>query len=171
MLGNGYVIESNKYTTSVTGIPYSISLDNVSAPSGWSASRTANSKYLCLQEGTAYVVSMPFGVPEECDVTVTIPIYAYGGSMPNKYKPTVYASATSSTSGSKAGVSTTLQGIVDMPKSGSESYTDWKPNLSLSNTAPRVSIYANGSKYWSSTTISGYYIGVIMKSVTVNYQL
>ena len=166
-LANGYVIESQKFTTHVTGIPYSVNLDGASSVANWSNNRTSNHRYLCLKEGTAYTVSMPFGVPTACNVVVTIPMYAYGGSIYGSYKPYVYASATSSTSGSASGTSIQLKGSNSLP--GGASYTTWTPTVTLSNTAPRLSIYANGSKYWSS--VGGGDMGVIMKSITVNYQL
>ena len=167
-LANGYVCESTKYTTHVTGIPYTADLNGKSSIPNWSNSRTSKNGYLCLKEGTAYAVSMPFGVPADCNVVVTIPMYAYGGTLPSNYKPTVYASATSSTSGSASGTSIQLKGSNLLPNAGA-SYTNWTPTVTLSNSAKRLSIYANGSKYWSSVGTGD--IGVIMKSVTVQYQL
>ncbi len=167
-LANGYTVESTKYTTHVTGIPYSIDLRGVTNPTNWSASNTDKNVFLCMKEGkNAYVVSMPFGVPENCNVTVTIPMYAYGGSIYGSYKPKVYASATASTSGSASGASTQLSGSNRLPESGA-SYTNWTPTVTLSNGAPRVSIYSTGSG--SSWSVGGGSMGVIMKSITVEYQ-
>ncbi|MBR6655945.1 MAG: hypothetical protein IKL20_05010 [Alistipes sp.] len=170
MLGNGYEVVSDKYTTSVTGIPYgTVSLSGTSSISGWSASNTTTNEYLCMKEGkNAYIVSMKYGVPAACNVVVTIPMYAYGGSIYGSYKPTVYASATSSTSGSASGTSIQLKGSNYLPNSGA-SYTNWTPTVALSNSAPRVSIYSTGSG--SSWSVGGGAMGVIMKSVTVQYQL
>ncbi len=170
MLENGYEVESNKYTTSVTGIPYrTVSLSGTSSISGWSASNTTTNGYLCMKEGkNAYIVSMKYGVPAACNVVVTIPMYAYGGSISGSYKPTVYASATSSTSGSASGTSIQLKGSNYLPNSGA-SYTNWTPTVALSNSAPRVSIYSTGSG--SSWSVGSGAMGVIMKSVTVDYQL
>ncbi|MBR2859154.1 MAG: hypothetical protein IKB90_03590 [Alistipes sp.] len=168
-LPNGYVVESQHYTTHVTGIPYSIDLRGVTNPTNWSASNTDKNVFLCMKEGkNAYVVSMPFGVPENCNVTVTIPMYAYGGSINGKYNPYVYASATSSTSGIASGASTQLSGSNKLPESGA-SYTNWTPTVTLSNGAPRVSIYSTGSG--SNWSVGGGSMGVIMKSITVQYQL
>ncbi|MBR6655946.1 MAG: hypothetical protein IKL20_05015 [Alistipes sp.] len=105
MLKNGYTIESNKYTTHITGIPYEydfyaggVNTGNIQAD-GWTLNGdwTTQSKQLCLgHSGTksGYVVSPKFHTPANINTTTTLThkYYQLGGSC------TAYVGATSSPS-------------------------------------------------------------------------
>ena len=89
-LANGYVIESQKYTTSITGIPYSIqfynsNIDNIKG-AGWTlnGSYEMNSSFLCLYRTSSkskkvngYAVSPKLPITENTNVDFTIKHKSY----------------------------------------------------------------------------------------------
>ncbi len=156
MLGNGYVIESNKYTTHVTGIPYTFqfyqSSDSAVDNAGWKRNGTVSikEKLLALREGglagsgNGWVASPAFHIPAAFSTSVTIDSKYYttnGGVSSAK----LYVGATSSATTTAASYQEiTVKGTVNT-SSGSE----WKNNTVTVNMPAgkmHTSINHNGAK-------------------------
>jgi len=149
----------------ITGLPYSVSFkDNVN-PSGWNFSNNdSGQNRLILKEGGASALSSTFHVPTDINVQTVLNAYAYGGSIPN-YKPTINFSASNSvTNGGE--VEATLSGSNLLPNQAA--FTDIYGNITLTPSAVRVCIYANGDKYWSS--VGGVKIGVVCDHFSTKYR-
>ena len=164
-LKNGYVMSTPSYTVHVTGIPYSITSFSSANPTGWSVSNvdTADSNTLRFNTTVAYAILPAFHIAgDSFDVNVSLEAYAYGGSIPGNYKPSVYVSASSSASAS--GEATVLSGSRLLPGGGA-SFQTISRTLTLGDVSS-ICIYTDGAKgsSWSVGTN-----GVILKSVYVGY--
>ena len=151
----------------ITGLPYSVSFYDNTAPSGWSFSNNdSGGSRLILKEGGSSALSSSFHVPANINIKANLNAYAYGGSIPKQYKPTVNFNA-SNTSTNDGNVEATLQGVNLLPNGGA-TYTDISGDLTLSTSAVRVCIYVNGNKYWSS--VGGVSIGVVCDHFSALYR-
>lgn len=164
-LKNGYVMSTPSYTVHVTGIPYSITSFSSANPTGWSVSNvdTADSNTLRFNTTVAYAILPAFHIAgDSFGVNVSLEAYAYGGSIPGNYKPSVYVSASSSASAS--GEATVLSGSRLLPGGGA-SFQTISRTLTLGDVSS-ICIYTDGAKgsSWSVGTN-----GVILKSVYVGY--
>jgi hypothetical protein len=163
----GTVKTSSARTCHITGLPYSVSFYDNTAPSGWSFSNNGSGgSRLILKEGGSSALSSSFHVPANINIKANLNAYAYGGSIPKQYKPTVNFNA-SNTSTNDGNVEATLQGVNLLPTGGA-TYTDISGDLTLSTSAVRVCIYVNGNKYWSS--VGGVSIGVVCDHFSALYR-
>lgn len=162
VLGNGYTLNTPAYTVNVTGIPYYLDPDSAT-PAGWSTSNTSEwDGHIRFNTTDAYAVSPAFYVPEPFDVTATISAYAYGGSLPRNYKPSVYISA--SNYGNASGEATTLSGSRMLPNAGA-SYHDISRTLGLGS-VNNVCIFTSGKKGSLATLGTN---GVVVRSISITY--
>lgn len=163
-MSNGYALSSAMYPTTVSGIPYTAETTSAT-PDGWSTNNTdTNSSTMVLKAATASAVSPRFHIPGSCGVSATISAYAYGGSLPNRYKPSVYLHA--GTTASATGEATVLSGSNALVATAS--FGDITRTLEFNSSVSNLCIYANGSKPTGSIGAS---IGVVVRSVSVKYDL
>lgn len=149
----------------VTGIPYSISFNGNTNPANWILSNNGKcGNRLALKKGDAYALSPKFYTPKDIEVNVVLNAYAYGGSIPYNYKPTV--SIHPSESGSNSTTTTTLSGSIEVP--GTADFHDINTTFTLTNETGKVCIYTKGSVTdWSIGTGD---IGVVCDHFSVQYQ-
>ncbi len=153
---NGVRFTSPERQVDVTGIPYSVSTKGSSLPDGWSGDNLAWTGYgigsgditECLrlkansksdQASNGWVVSPAFHIPGSMGVTATAHTYLYKGGI--TAKGYLYADASS---GSYS--TSTANGI--QKSSGVAFYVtanldDFNYSLTLTNSKPRVTFYAN----------------------------
>ncbi len=155
---NGLTLTSAKYTTSVTGIPYSI-VPSVATPDGWTTSNTRTWKdYTQLKHGTAYALLPKFHHPETINVVASFSLHAYRTA--GTYKPNIYISA--QTSGAAGGSATQLTGNSSL---SDETLTDVPRTFDLSGDY-RVCIYSTGDKPGAAISSS---CGIAIKNCSVKY--
>lgn len=149
----------------VTGIPYSISFNGNTNPANWILSNNGKcGNRLTLKKGDAYALSPKFYTPKDIEVNVVLNAYAYGGSIPYNYKPTV--SIHPSESGSNSTTTTTLSGSIEVP--GTADFHDINTTFTLTNETGKVCIYTKGSVTdWSIGTGD---IGVVCDHFSAQYQ-
>ena len=149
----------------VTGIPYSISFNGNTNPANWILSNNGKcGNRLTLKKGDAYALSPKFYTPKDIEVNVVLNAYAYGGSFPYNYKPTV--SIHPSESGSNSTTTTTLSGSIEVP--GTADFHDINTTFTLTNETGKVCIYTKGSVTdWSIGTGD---IGVVCDHFSAQYQ-
>ena len=159
----GETIYSDAKTAIVTGIPYTAAPP---ATSSWSTDNAAAwNSCLILKVSNAYALSPSFNVPTtSINVNTTVLAYAYGGSIPYNYKPSIYVSG--SNTGTPSGSATTLSGSMALP--GTAGFTSVARNISLSPSVPKICIYAEGKKGSSISTNPN---GVVIKSVEIKYDI
>ncbi len=164
VLANGYSLETPKYQTIVTGIPYSIKFDTAT-PSGWTTNNTAKWEgHTRFNTKNAYAISPEFKLPDSVAITATAKAYAYGGSLPSKYKPNVYISASSS--GVSGGNAATLSGVSAYPSTAK--FTDVAKSFSMgTSSVNKICIYTSGDKGSGLTVGTN---GVVIKSIDIMYQ-
>ena len=158
---------SGSVTKHVTGLPYSISFDGNSRPEGWTLENTGSSyDYLTLKQGNAYAITSAFHIPGNINVSSTLVAYAYGGSLPGSYNPTV-AIHTSET-GTNSTANATLSGSNLLPKGGAK-YTSIENNtMQLTTSTKKICIYASGTgSKWS---VGGATMGVVCKEFSAVYR-
>lgn len=155
---NGHHIYTPKYEINVTGIPYNINFDSTS-PAGWEVNNLKKNPGIYLSATTGYCLSPKFYVPQDLNVSVSVPVYAYCAStfgLEKRYKPSVYVSASNTAVAS--GNATNLTGGNDLSPSQS-SFTNINPTLNFTNSVNRVCIYATGKGYG----------GAVVNGVMLNY--
>ena len=146
---NGHHIYTPKYEINVTGIPYNINFDSTS-PAGWEVNNLKKNTgiyYIYLSATTGYCLSPKFYVPQDLNVSVSVPVYAYCAStfgLEKRYKPSVYVSASNTAVAS--GNATNLTGGNSLSPSQS-SFTNINPTLNFTNSVNRVCIYATGKGF------------------------
>ena len=182
-LANGYVVESTKHTTYVTGIPYKTiqfynsSLDNITG-AGWTlngsydmSNASTGKNYLCLYqhrngslEKDGFAVTPAFPVSQSTNVTCTIKhkfyhsIYSSNGES--------YIGATSSKNTTSSSVVSTSMKSTNSPGDGG--LTTSPITVTLTNTNKYISIDHNDpttAKWGQSTT------KYVVYSFAVNYSL
>lgn len=143
---NGHHIYTPKYEINVTGIPYNINFDSTS-PAGWEVNNLKKNPGIYLSATTGYCLSPKFYVPQDLNVSVSVPVYAYCAStfgLEKRYKPSVYVSASNTAVAS--GNATNLTGG-NNPSPSQSSFTNINPILNFTNSVNRVCIYATGKGY------------------------
>lgn len=149
----------------VTGIPYYVSFNGNTNPENWILSNNGKcGDRLTLKKGEAYALSPKFHIPMDLDVGVVLNAYAYGGSIPYDYKPTV--SIHPSEVGINSTVITTLQGSIEVP--GTASFHDISTMFTLTDKVGKICIYTRGNVTgWSVGTGD---IGVVCDHFSVQYK-
>lgn len=164
---------SKTNTHHITGLPYNISFQNNVKPTGWELYNNAsgggetNPKRLILKEGEAYALTPAFYIPGNIDVNAVLNCYAYGGSVPKPYKPTVAINTVESASNGT--VSGTLTGSNKYPNAGA-SYVNISSKITFTTSLLKICIYTNGDKDWWSVSGTDLKIGVICDHFSVNYR-
>lgn len=148
----------------VTGIPYYISFNGNTNPENWILSNNGKcGDRLTLKKSEAYALSPKFHIPMDLGVTVVLNAYAYGGSWPYNYKPTV--SIHPSEVGINSTVVTTLKGSIQVP--GTASFNDISTTFTLTDNVGKVCIYTKGNISGSLGTGD---IGVVCDHFSVQYK-
>lgn len=149
----------------VTGIPYYISFNGNTNPANWTLSNNGKcGNRLTLKKGEAYALSPKFYTPNDIETNVILNAYAYGGSLPYDYKPTV--SIHPSESGDNSTVTTTLSGSIEVP--GTATFHDINTTFTLTNAIGKICIYTKGNiTKWSIGTGD---IGVVCDHFSVQYK-
>lgn len=149
----------------VTGIPYYISFNGNTNPTSWTLSNNGKcGNRLTLKKGEAYALSPKFYTPNDIEINVILNAYAYGGSIPYDYKPTV--SIHPSESGDNSAVTTTLSGSIEVP--GTATFHDINTRFTLTDAIGKICIYTKGNiTKWSIGTGD---IGVVCDHFSVQYQ-
>ena len=148
----------------VTGIPYYVSFNGNTNPENWILSNNGKcGDRLTLKKGEAYALSPKFHIPMDLGVTVVLNAYAYGGSWPYNYKPTV--SIHPSEVGINSTVVTTLKGSIEVP--GTASFNDISTTFTLTDNVGKVCIYTKGN---ISGSIGTGDIGVVCDHFSVQYK-
>lgn len=159
---DGNIFYSPEKDAAVTGIPYTAAPPTTSS---WSTGNAADwQKCLRLNVSQAHALSPSFNIPTTLNITATALVYAYGGSIPSKYKPNVYISG--SNTGTASGSATTLSGSSSLPITAA--FTNVERNISLNSSVDKICIYAEGNK---GSSLSVGTNGVVIKSVDVKYDL
>ena len=126
----------------VTGIPYYISFNGNTNPTSWTLSNNGKcGNRLTLKKGEAYALSPKFYTPNDIEINVILNAYAYGGSIPYDYKPTV--SIHPSESGDNSAVTTTLSGSIEVP--GTATFHDINTMFTLTDAIGKICIYTKGN--------------------------
>ena len=149
----------------VTGIPYYISFNGNTNPTSWTLSNNGKcGNRLTLKKGEAYALSPKFYTPNDIEINVILNAYAYGGSRPYDYKPTV--SIHPSESGDNSAVTTTLSGSIEVP--GTATFHDINTRFTLTDAIGKICIYTKGNiTKWPIGTGD---IGVVCDHFSVQYQ-
>ena len=149
----------------VTGIPYYISFNGNTNPANWTLSNNGKcGNRLTLKKGEAYALSPKFYTPNDIETNVILNAYAYGGSLPYDYKPTV--SIHPSESGDNSTVTTTLSGSIEVPETAT--FHDINTTFTLTNAIGKICIYTKGNiTKWSIGTGD---IGVVCDHFSVQYK-
>ncbi len=155
-------------TYHVTGLPYNISFKDNRKPSGWEMNNDGNSYgFLTLKIKEAYLLTPIFYIPNIILTKATLTAYAYGGSLPKDYKPTVSIHA--STTGVNATVNKTLSGSNLVSTDRNAPYEDISSFCDLTPSIKRICIYTKGDKNRWSTAINSD-IGVVCKAFLLEYK-
>ena len=163
-------LDGNEYTGTqtivrhITGLPYK--MEKETTPKDWILNNNGKGEgYLIMKSGDAFSISPRFIFPSKLNVSATLKAYAYGGSLPRNYKPTVSIGA--SEDASKSQVLATLQGSLLTP--GTASYSNITNNqLSLTQEIRRICIYTQGETTKGSVAFID--MGVVCKSFKVEYR-
>lgn len=157
-------IATSSVECDVTGIPYYISFNGNTNPENWILSNNGKcGDRLTLKKSEAYALSPKFHIPMDLGVTVVLNAYAYGGSWPYNYKPTV--SIHPSEVGINSTVVTTLKGSIEVP--GTASFNDISTTFTLTDNVGKVCIYTKGN---ISGSIGTGDIGVVCDHFSVQYK-
>ena len=152
-LANGYVVESTKYTTYVTGIPYTYDFNAVRedsnnwlgwTPQGASKTNAKNGSYKVVKLNSKYMVSPKHHTPSSIDITATASCFGYTS---NAFSPgstnfvmgATSATNTKSTSGTEQSVSNKI--YVDKNIVSNATSKSW--NITISSSTPYIYIGAN----------------------------
>ncbi len=145
-LANGYVCESTKYTTHVTGIPYTYNFDAVRNDNnnwlGWTpqgASKASTSAgYKVTKLNSKYMVSPKHHTPTSIGITATAACYAYLS------KANFVMSATNATNAkSTSGTSQSVSGKVYTNSMIANNTTSKSWNINVSSDTPYIYISAD----------------------------
>ncbi|MBP3426352.1 MAG: hypothetical protein J6K81_06515 [Rikenellaceae bacterium] len=173
---NGVRFESEAQTAEVTGIPYSVSTKGSSLPNGWSGDKFVwngsgmgsgdSEKCLRLKAGSktnqasnGWVVSPAFHIPSSLGVTTTVSNYLYRAVYSTK--ATIYAAASSGSYSTDTAGGVRKTGVVLFYPQAS--FANDQFNFTLSQSKPRVTVYAND---FSQTTDTWFTV----KSISVQYK-
>ena len=145
-LPNGYVIESDKYTTHVTGIPYTYDFDAVRSDNnnwlGWTpqgASKASTSGgYKVTKLNSKYMVSPKHHTPASIAITATASCYAYLAKAKFAMSATS-ATNTKSTSGTEQEVSSKV--YTNSMIANNTTSKSW--DITISSSTPYIYIGAN----------------------------
>lgn len=149
----------------VTGIPYYVNFNGNTNPANWTLSNNGKcGNRLTLKKGEAYALSPKFYTPNDIETNVILNAYAYGGSLPYDYKPTV--SIHPSESGDNSTVTTTLSGSIEVP--GTATFHDINTTFTLTNAIGKICIYTKGNITKWSIGIGD--IGVVCDHFSVQYK-
>lgn len=164
MLGNGYVVESNKYTTHVTGIPYSITFDSAN-PANWTCSNQAfQDKAFILKTKEAYAISPKFHMPENLTLAVSIPLYGYTpNNWTKNFNETFYVSASS---GGDVKTSVFYSEYIKNNGYGDSKFSTKNGSVTLTPANSHICLHATGD---NNSNVAGKNSGLFLKSITVNY--
>ena len=150
-LQDGTTYKSASQTVYVTGLPYSIIFGNTTEPAGWTVNNTKIGKTLThsfnifsFGAGDAYAISPKFYIPanDSANVTATFKMYAYT-SVANKFKPSIYISA--SESAVKNNLVTTLTSQITTYDAMVGDWSYPAATVSLTSGAGKVCLYTSGS--------------------------
>lgn len=159
---------SSALACDVTGLPYNISFKDNRKPSGWEMNNDGNSKgFLTLKPIEAYLLTPIFYIPNIILTKATLTAYAYGGSLPWKYKPTVSIHA--STTGANATANKTLSGSIRVSTDEKAPYEDISSFCDLTPSINRICIYTNGSLNGAGVLGDGDR-GVVCKAFLLEYK-
>lgn len=149
----------------VTGIPYYISFNGNTNPTNWVLNNNGEcGGRLVLKRGDAYALSPKFYTPSDVNVNVTLNAYAYGGSWPYNYKPTV--SIHPSEVGQNSTVITTLSGSIEVP--GTATFQNISTTFMLTDIVGKVCIYTTGNG--SGAAIGTGDMGVVCDHFSIQYK-
>lgn len=144
-LPNGYVVESQHYTTHVTGIPYTYDFDAVKEESnnwlGWTpqgaSKATTSGGYKVFKLNSGYMVSPKHHAPASIAITATASCFAYM-SKADFVMSATNATNAKSTSGTEQSVSSSVWTTSIASKSTSKSW-----GITVSGSTPYIYISAN----------------------------
>ncbi len=163
-LANGYVCESAKYTTHVTGIPYSITFDSAN-PANWACSNQAfQDKAFILKTKEAYAISPKFHMPENLTLAVSIPLYGYTpNNWTKNFNETFYVSASS---GGDVKTSVFYSEYIKNNSYGDSKFSTKNGSVTLTPANSHICLHATGD---NNSNVAGKNSGLFLKSITVNY--
>ena len=141
-------------------------MDSEANPTDWILSNNGKcSGLLTLKRGDAYALTNKFSIADAVNVRATLNAYAYGGSIPRDYKPTV--SIVASESAQQGATLSTLSGTNELPVTAN--FSDISNDLVLSKNISRICIYTKGTGKSYSTGLTND-LGVVCKSFTIEYR-
>lgn len=150
----------------ITGIPYEKSLENNPDLTGWILHNDGSCyKRLTLKRGEAYAITPAFHVPDNINVKSSLVAYAYGGSAPSSYKPTVAIHA--SESGTNSNANATLQGKRSLPYTAEYSTIE-NNTIQITPSVKRICIYTSGEG--SGWSVGDGDMGVVCESFSTIYR-
>ena len=165
-LKNGYVCQSQAYTTYVTGIPYSFqfyqqSNNDAITNAGWTRNGSPNMEMelLCLRSGgfagsnSGWVASPAYYIPTGLTAKVTLQSKYYVAAIrPSGNKALLYVGVTTSpTSSSSAAQTITISGSNDT--NSANAWNTNNLNVSMPTGTQYVSINHNGATYYLGSRI------------------
>jgi hypothetical protein len=181
-LANGYVVESTKYTTHVTGIPsdikfYGSNLDNIRG-AGWTlngsyemSSASTGSNYLCLYRAGGFMsskihvdgfaVSPRYRVPASTNVAISISHKDYFAGTGKDMN--VYIGVTSSATSAASSKNTYKLSMTTSPGEGERTTSNGEFTMDTSN--QYISIDHDDPVFWGST------IQYLLHSYSIDYKL
>lgn len=172
-LANGYSFNSQQFTTHITGIPYSVAMQNHSddASSGWTSYNCSYGDYfinlLKSANNNGYIISPKFVCPDNCNIaySVAAKYYKSAGVGSSYNSATVYVGATSNTStANKSANEHSISGTTSINGNG---FTTVSGVITLSPSNPYMSVSHNNPKRYSLSPNG--YLGV--RDITINYSL
>ncbi len=172
-LANGYSFNSQQFTTHVTGIPYSVAMQNHSddASSGWTSYSCSYGNYfinlLKSANNNGYIISPKFVCPDNCNIaySVAAKYYKSAGVGSGYNNAIVYVGATSNTS--TANKSANEHSISGSTSTNGNGFTTVSGVITLSPSNPYMSVSHNNPKRYSLSPNG--YLGV--RDITINYSL
>ena len=165
-LKNGYVCQSQAYTTYVTGIPYSFqfyqqSSNDAITSAGWTRNGSPNMEMelLCLRSGglagsnSGWVASPAYYIPTGLTAKVTLQSKYYVAAVrPSGQKASIYVGTTTSqTSSSSAAQTITISGSNDT--NSANAWNTNSLNVSMPTGTQYISINHNGATYYLGSRI------------------
>lgn len=163
LLQNGYTVESQKFTTHVTGIPYSLTFDTAN-PANWSCNNQAiQDKYFILKTKEAYAISPKFHMPDNMTLAVSIPLYGYTpNNWTKNFNETFYVSASS---GGDVKTSVFYSEYIKNNSYG-DKFSTKNGSVTLTPANSHICLHASGD---NNSSVAGKNSGLFLKSITVNY--
>ncbi len=163
-LANGYVCESAKYTTHVTGIPYTISFESAN-PTNWVCSNQAyQDGSFILKTKEAYAISPKFHIPASLTLSVTIPLYGYTpNNWTKKFNETFYVSPSS---GGDAKTNVFYTEYVSNNGYDDSKFSAKSGSVTLSPSYPYACLHASGD---NDSNVFGKNSGIFLQSFAILY--